>query len=155
MLTLTDIPFPSATIIRSGSGADRALDRGAAGTARPVCCRPRCQRRCGRAARDVALRWCRCRDRCARGQRMRWRGSDGGRGRGTYGGGLMPGAASVPVSAGEGVAAIVVTHESRSEEHTSELQSLMRISYAVFCLKKKKKEITQPKSLPYCETSQT
>src|SRR3546814_3575208 len=29
---------------------------------------------------------------------------------------------------------------ARSEEHTSELQSLMRISYAVFCLKKKKKE---------------
>src|SRR3546814_2922398 len=29
-------------------------------------------------------------------------------------------------------------HVSRSEEHTSELQSLMRISYAVFCLKKKK-----------------
>src|SRR3546814_9449560 len=28
-------------------------------------------------------------------------------------------------------------HASRSEEHTSELQSLMRISYAVFCLKKK------------------
>src|SRR3546814_8162873 len=30
----------------------------------------------------------------------------------------------------------------RSEEHTSELQSLMRISYAVFCLKKKKKQAT-------------
>src|SRR3546814_10530340 len=30
------------------------------------------------------------------------------------------------------------TVERRSEEHTSELQSLMRISYAVFCLKKKK-----------------
>src|SRR3546814_2398625 len=30
-------------------------------------------------------------------------------------------------------------NSSRSEEHTSELQSLMRISYAVFCLKKKKK----------------
>src|SRR3546814_1635671 len=30
--------------------------------------------------------------------------------------------------------------EFRSEEHTSELQSLMRISYAVFCLKKKKTE---------------
>src|SRR3546814_4625656 len=30
--------------------------------------------------------------------------------------------------------------EARSEEHTSELQSLMRISYAVFCLKKKKKK---------------
>src|SRR3546814_7870857 len=32
------------------------------------------------------------------------------------------------------------TRRSRSEEHTSELQSLMRISYAVFCLKKKKSE---------------
>src|SRR3546814_8230340 len=32
----------------------------------------------------------------------------------------------------------------RSEEHTSELQSLMRISYAVFCLKKKKKQQEQP-----------
>src|SRR3546814_4771473 len=31
-------------------------------------------------------------------------------------------------------------HHERSEEHTSELQSLMRISYAVFCLKKKKTE---------------
>src|SRR3546814_4749610 len=31
----------------------------------------------------------------------------------------------------------------RSEEHTSELQSLMRISYAVFCLKKKKKKKIQ------------
>src|SRR3546814_962147 len=31
----------------------------------------------------------------------------------------------------------------RSEEHTSELQSLMRISYAVFCLKKKKKRYQQ------------
>src|SRR3546814_2516382 len=32
-----------------------------------------------------------------------------------------------------------ITIGARSEEHTSELQSLMRISYAVFCLKKKKK----------------
>src|SRR3546814_2708948 len=32
----------------------------------------------------------------------------------------------------------------RSEEHTSELQSLMRISYAVFCLKKNNKHITKP-----------
>src|SRR3546814_4008753 len=31
-----------------------------------------------------------------------------------------------------------ITNGGRSEEHTSELQSLMRISYAVFCLKKKK-----------------
>src|SRR3546814_1639975 len=33
----------------------------------------------------------------------------------------------------------------RSEEHTSELQSLMRISYAVFCLKKKKKTTSKNK----------
>src|SRR3546814_1630350 len=33
--------------------------------------------------------------------------------------------------------------EARSEEHTSELQSLMRISYAVFCLKKKKNKTKQ------------
>src|SRR3546814_6614469 len=33
---------------------------------------------------------------------------------------------------------------SRSEEHTSELQSLMRISYAVFCLKKKNKNKKHP-----------
>src|SRR3546814_10505769 len=33
--------------------------------------------------------------------------------------------------------------QGRSEEHTSELQSLMRISYAVFCLKKKKQDITK------------
>src|SRR3546814_1289788 len=36
--------------------------------------------------------------------------------------------------------ALSVNKELRSEEHTSELQSLMRISYAVFCLKKKKKK---------------
>src|SRR3546814_1331571 len=33
---------------------------------------------------------------------------------------------------------LIVRHQMRSEEHTSELQSLMRISYAVFCLTKKK-----------------
>src|SRR3546814_8477591 len=45
---------------------------------------------------------------------------------------------------GETVTEAVITvpayfNDSRSEEHTSELQSLMRISYAVFCLKKTKK----------------
>src|SRR3546814_1224673 len=35
---------------------------------------------------------------------------------------------------------IICARRPRSEEHTSELQSLMRISYAVFCLKKKKKK---------------
>src|SRR3546814_2329814 len=46
-------------------------------------------------------------------------------------GGLASGAES-------GVRAARAALEDRSEEHTSELQSLMRISYAVFCLKKKK-----------------
>src|SRR3546814_2604537 len=41
------------------------------------------------------------------------------------------------VDGGHGQAGAVGDH-ARSEEHTSELQSLMRISYAVFCLKKKK-----------------
>src|SRR3546814_10423085 len=42
---------------------------------------------------------------------------------------------------GDSLGMVVQGHDStlpRSEEHTSELQSLMRISYAVFCLKKKK-----------------
>src|SRR3546814_3997991 len=39
----------------------------------------------------------------------------------------------------QGYEEIISPDEWRSEEHTSELQSLMRISYAVFCLKKKKK----------------
>src|SRR3546814_6470840 len=42
--------------------------------------------------------------------------------------------------------AISLCRQSRSEEHTSELQSLMRISYAVFCLKKKKKTINRETS---------
>src|SRR3546814_3622112 len=42
---------------------------------------------------------------------------------------------------------------SRSEEHTSELQSLMRISYAVFCLKKKK--TTQQGTNTQCQIDDT
>src|SRR3546814_3639265 len=44
-------------------------------------------------------------------------------------------------------------NRSRSEEHTSELQSLMRISYAVFCLKKKTKtqeHTHNHKAMTYC-----
>src|SRR3546814_7802284 len=47
-----------------------------------------------------------------------------------------------PVPAGKNLA-LQCAHFGRSEEHTSELQSLMRISYAVFCLKKKKIQTTQ------------
>src|SRR3546814_6981342 len=41
----------------------------------------------------------------------------------------------------------------RSEEHTSELQSLMRISYAVFCLKKKKNTTKHEANIQYSQTS--
>src|SRR3546814_4359345 len=44
----------------------------------------------------------------------------------------------------EGQAAKLAGLARRSEEHTSELQSLMRISYAVFCLKKKQTHINKP-----------
>src|SRR3546814_2067391 len=43
-------------------------------------------------------------------------------------------------------------HASRSEEHTSELQSLMRISYAVFCLNKKMYEHTNKSTTIHTET---
>src|SRR3546814_8725869 len=48
------------------------------------------------------------------------------------------------------IRSLAVIAKVRSEEHTSELQSLMRISYAVFCLKKKKKKtITRHRSTIY------
>src|SRR3546814_4702117 len=50
---------------------------------------------------------------------------------------LRPGSLHLVHRLSIGPAGVIARH--RSEEHTSELQSLMRISYAVFCLKKKKK----------------
>src|SRR3546814_4735296 len=44
--------------------------------------------------------------------------------------------------------------EQRSEEHTSELQSLMRISYAVFCLKKKNKTTPTTNTQPLAKLTQ-
>src|SRR3546814_3380541 len=53
-------------------------------------------------------------------------------------GSISSGSAALPIPSPAG----------RSEEHTSELQSLMRISYAVFCLKKKNNQTTQhPKTI--------
>src|SRR3546814_2460716 len=54
------------------------------------------------------------------------------------------------VAAAGGVAQLIAGHgtQVRSEEHTSELQSLMRISYAVFCLKKKTIKTPPITSLP-------
>src|SRR3546814_2908974 len=48
---------------------------------------------------------------------------------------------SAGASVGYGAQSIGASVSHRSEEHTSELQSLMRISYAVFCLKKKNNKI--------------
>src|SRR3546814_3104280 len=45
------------------------------------------------------------------------------------------------------------SRDMRSEEHTSELQSLMRISYAVFCLKKKKIQIESTNAIPTLQTT--
>src|SRR3546814_4111789 len=47
----------------------------------------------------------------------------------------------IVASTAEKIALVCFSPSGRSEEHTSELQSLMRISYAVFCLKQKKKQV--------------
>src|SRR3546814_965872 len=66
-----------------------------------------------------------------------------------------------PAAAGEDTATHALTarrhalRSRRSEEHTSELQSLMRISYAVFCLKKKKNYASQDIELEYKRTKYT
>src|SRR3546814_5691721 len=67
-------------------------------------------------------------------------------------GGSVPAALTVAEGLGEkgeGVVVVRVTYNYqpvfRSEEHTSELQSLMRISYAVFCLKKTKRQLREHK----------
>src|SRR3546814_4318195 len=65
---------------------------------------------------------------------------DGGNIRDTFSQAVEP----APAEAGGGAATrLDGAALARSEEHTSELQSLMRISYAVFCLKKKKNTIEQ------------
>src|SRR3546814_3549237 len=63
-----------------------------------------------------------------------------------YDGGDDPHSSS-PSTSGPRPASISAIRD-RSEEHTSELQSLMRISYAVFCLKKQKNKQTQNNNYP-------
>src|SRR3546814_10078110 len=65
--------------------------------------------------------------------------ADGARRLQTGQAGQVDGGLGVPGAAEH---AAVLGAQRRSEEHTSELQSLMRISYAVFCLKKKNKHTT-------------
>src|SRR3546814_10596714 len=115
----TDTLFPSTTLFlshrwqpggqrvrRAGAGRDRGTPRGAAAPAAAVAAGPRSRARAGGG------RLSRDRGRGRRPAVLRRHAGAAGRGA----------AADLPLR--------------RSEEHTSELQSLMRISYAVFCLKK-------------------
>src|SRR3546814_5486019 len=116
--TRTDTLFPYTTLFRSG-GADIAHLRGfagvGAGAERPV--------RARSAGGDGAAGLCRL------SQHVEGALSGAGGDR------LRAGRAVPDRGGGAGGA-------GRSEEHTSELQSLMRNSYAVFCLKKKKQKST-------------
>src|SRR3546814_3775992 len=60
---------------------------------------------------------------------------------------------SSPNATARALAGALIGLSCRSEEHTSELQSLMRISYAVFCLKKKKKPISALTEPPHIITN--
>src|SRR3546814_5200532 len=120
--TRTDTLFPYTTLFRS-----RSLGRGEDAAHQPVGGRGR--RRVREARHDRA-------GRPAQGARAgRARVPHALRGR------LVDGDPVAGRAAGRGAEEVRTELESqvRSEEHTSELQSLMRISYAVFCLKKKKK----------------
>src|SRR3546814_4222294 len=88
--------------------------------------RPEQRRRAGRGR----ARRCRAARPCGRG-------GEGGAARVGGGQSAAPRARDVRLQA-DRRGASRRTRRTRSEEHTSELQSLMRISYAVFCLKKKK-----------------
>src|SRR3546814_2747421 len=111
--TRTDALFPDTTLVRSGAGA-RQEGRGDSAPEEPG--EPVARRAPGGRAEPQSGKGCdRRSDRGAprrpRGERSR---SQARRRGGRH-------------------------HAARTEEHTSELQSLMRISYAVFCLKKQKK----------------
>src|SRR3546814_9645142 len=104
--------------------------------------------------------------RQGRGQSARGDGGDGRQARRHEGNGGLPARSQSRQGAGHGAEAgaaaaaagttrsteATQTAEGRSEEHTSELQSLMRISYAVFCLKTNKHQTPQPNT-PYTPTN--
>src|SRR3546814_4713816 len=63
------------------------------------------------------------------------------------------GASATKLAASGNVVRNATEQYLRSEEHTSELQSLMRISYAVFCLKKKKKRKNNNHNITHLRTT--
>src|SRR3546814_4999190 len=119
--TRTDTLFPYTTLFRSLDRLFHAVELGEAGVGpdRPVH---------EDAAQALVLR------------RIDDRGFADGRQQAFRGAGVHHGVASTPLQIiGQRHLRLPAGFVSpRSEEHTSELQSLMRISYAVFCLKKKK-----------------
>src|SRR3546814_9531718 len=120
--TRTDTLFPYTTLFRSHQFVGRAEGQGPSGW---------CNRRIdARHGGSPAFRGCR---RNAASRRRAWRLFQHGRRRGSEL--RLDPRACQSVVAAMVIGIIIVI---RSEEHTSELQSLMRISYAVFCLKKKK-----------------
>src|SRR3546814_6072268 len=74
---------------------------------------------------------------------------------GVFGAVVLTGAVLVarPIVLAFGTGEMLMLSVIRSEEHTSELQSLMRISYAVFCLKKKKHTIKKRQKYTYRNTT--
>src|SRR3546814_2853764 len=113
--TRTDTLFPYTTLFRSGGGVDLGAEEGPA--RRHALCRDLCE---GRTRRPGSA-----------GARGVQQGRDDPRGQRRV--------AGVRNQCNSCTGWPEKNHAERSEEHTSELQSLMRISYAVFCLKKKKK----------------
>src|SRR3546814_10609934 len=125
-----------------------ALVTGVQTCALPICAvgrRGECdrQRRCRRAVAEPARRV----DAAERGEAVARRPE--GRGTGAvarhHPAGEHGGAGPVKPIAAAFAAALLCASGAESEEHTSELQSLMRISYAVFCLKKKKEKTNKRK----------
>src|SRR3546814_3816125 len=93
-------------------------------------------------------------DRRAAGDRQCDRGRDGdsvaaNAGRSRRAGGAQTGMIGRILKIAIGAVVLVAAGVFRSEEHTSELQSLMRNSYAVFCLKKNKKNTTKRSNSEY------
>src|SRR3546814_4071950 len=119
--TRTDTPFPYTALFRSQCRGDRA---------------PQPVRLRDRVLRPASLRADRRRAPCCppRGARG---GGDGDGNRMCRAGQL-----DLPLQSGASGLGPLAGGAQRSEEHTSELQSLMRSSYAVFCLKTKKTKIT-------------
>src|SRR3546814_7311759 len=122
----TDTLFPYTTLCRSGPAGDRRYEVADAHPAR------RSAR--ARLRTDVEWRAAAAAARRSRGDPRRTRRAAGGASRGDADRAARMAGRRIADQPRSGLRRFL--RDARSEEHTSELQSLMRISYAVFCLKK-------------------